>query len=236
VILALDTTSEFGSIALVEHGSLVEEVLLHAPDGFGHVLYDQIRRLLDRHCLGVQDLDCFAAANGPGSFTGVRVGLAAVQGLAEATGKRVAPVSNLQALAYFGSADLRATVLDARRGEVYGAVYDRDLNPRASEVVMKFQDWIKTLPSGDIELISTNPEPFAPFAPPGIPIVTAPRALASAIAQIAWRRFTAGETLDPANVDANYVRRSDAELLFRSPDSRLPTPDSPTARPSTQNT
>jgi len=215
VILALDTTSEFGSIALVEQGAAVEEVLLHAPDGFGHVLYDYIRRLLDRHHLGVQDMDCFAAANGPGSFTGVRIGLAAVQGLAEATGKRVAAVSNLQALAYFGSAVLRATVLDARRGEVYGAIYDRDLNPRAPEVVMKFPDWIKTLPPVGIEIISANPELFAPFTPPGIPMITAPRALASAIAQIAWKRHIAGETADPAAVDANYVRRSDAELLWK---------------------
>lgn len=214
MILALDTTSEFGSIALGDRGAVVEEVLLHEPDGFGHILHDRIRRVLDRHRLRVQDIECFAAANGPGSFTGVRVGLAAVQGLAEATGKRVAAVSNLQALAYFGSADLRAPVLDARRGEVYGSIYDCDLNPRGPEVVMKFQDWIKTLPSANIELISTNPELFAPFAP-GIPMVTAPRALASAIAQIAWRRHTAGETLDPAAVDANYVRRPDAELLWR---------------------
>jgi tRNA threonylcarbamoyladenosine biosynthesis protein TsaB len=221
VILALDTTSEFGSIALAEHGFLVEEVLLHAPDGFGHILYEHIQRLLDRHRLCVQDLECFAAASGPGSFTGVRIGLAAVQGLAEATGKRVAAVSNLQALAYFGSAELRATILDARRGEVYGAVYDRDLNLRAPEVVMKFQDWVKTLPVGDIELISTNRELFEPYAP-GIPIVTAPRALAAAIAQIAWKRHIAGETVDPSALDANYVRRSDAELLFRPADSQTP--------------
>jgi tRNA threonylcarbamoyladenosine biosynthesis protein TsaB len=216
VILALDTTSEFGSIALVGQGSAVEEVLLHAPDGFGHILYDEIRRLLDRHRLRVQDMECFAAASGPGSFTGVRIGLAAVQGLAEATQKRVAAVSNLQALACFGSAGLRATVLDARRGEVYGAVYDRDLNPRSPEVVIKFQDWIKTLPAGGIELISTNPEVFAPFAQ-GIPAVAAPRALAAAIGRIAWMRHIAGQTTDPANVDANYVRRSDAELFWRSP-------------------
>jgi tRNA threonylcarbamoyladenosine biosynthesis protein TsaB len=214
VILALDTTSEFGSIALAERGGLVEEVLLNSPDGFGHILHDQVRRLLDRHGLRVQEIECFAAASGPGSFTGVRIGLAAVQGLAEATGKRIAAVSNLQALAYFGSAELRATILDARRGEVYGAVYDRDLNLCSPEVVMKFQDWIKTLPAGDIELISTNPELFGPFAT-GIPMVTAPRALASAIAQIAWKQFTAGETLNPANVDANYVRRSDAELFWK---------------------
>ena len=231
MILAIDTTAEFGSIALVEHEHVVEEVLLHSPDGFGHILYDHIARLLDRHQVRLTNIDCFAAASGPGSFTGVRIGLAAVQGLAEATGKPVVAVSNLQALACFGWADLRATVLDARRGEIYGAIYDRDLNLRSPEVVMKFQDWIKSLPASGIELISTNPAPFAPFIG-GMPVVTAPRALASAIGWIAGRRFSAGETLDPAQVDANYVRRSDAELFWRSPDS-LPIAIAP---PSTRNT
>lgn len=213
MILALDTTSEFGSIALVDRATVVDEVLLHSPGGFGHILYDQIARLLKRQRVGVQEIECFAGASGPGSFTGVRIGLTAVKGLAEATGKRVAAVSNLQALAFFGSADLRAVVLDARRGEVYGAVYDRDLNVWSPEVVMKFQDWIKMLPA-NVEVISNNPAPFAPSLPE-IPFVTAPRALAGAIGTIAWRRFAAGETSDPAEVDANYVRRSDAELFWK---------------------
>jgi len=214
VILALDTTSDFASIALLNRPDLVEEVLFHSPDGFGHIIYGHIARLLKRHGVRVENIACFAAASGPGSFTGVRIGLTVAKGLAEMTGKRVAAVSNLQALAYFGSADLRATVLDARRGEVYGAVYDRDLNLRSPEVVMKFQDWIRALPAAGVELISNNPAPFAPLLP-DMPIVTAPRALAAAIGRIAWRRFEAGETSDPADVDANYVRRSDAELFWR---------------------
>lgn len=213
-ILAVDTTSEFGSLALVDREEAVDEILLHSPDGFGHIIYDQIARLLKRHSVPVDGIACFAAASGPGSFTGVRIGLTVVKGLAEITGKRVAAVSNLQALACFGSADLRATVLDARRGEIYGAVYDRDQKLRSPEVVMKFQDWIKALPHGDVELISNNPAPFAPLVP-DMPIVTAPRALAAAIGRIAWKRFDAGETSDPADVDANYVRRSDAELFWR---------------------
>jgi len=211
VILALDTTAEYGSIALLERQSLVEEVLIHSTEGFGHVLYDHIARLLDRHRLRVQDIDCFAAASGPGSFTGVRIGLAAVQGLAEATQRCVVPVSNLQALACFGSADLRATLIDARRGEIYGAVYDRDLRLHSPEVVMKFDDWTRTLPGAGIELITS-----ASFSA-GMPTITAPLALASAIGLIAERRFTAGAALNPAEIDANYVRRSDAELLWRTP-------------------
>ena len=211
MILALDTTAEYGSIAFVDNQQTVEEELIHSPDGFGHVLFAYIGGLLDRHRLRIQDIDCFAAASGPGSFTGVRIGLAAVQGLAEANGKRVVPVSNLQALASFGSADLRATLIDARREEIYGAVYDRNLRLCSPEVVMKFEDWIRVLPGDNIELILTNPEHF----PCGLRSVAAPQALAAAIGRIAERRFGAGETLDPSQVDANYVRRSDAELLWR---------------------
>lgn len=213
MILALDTTSEFGSVALLDAGAVVDEVILHSPDGFGHLLFDQIARILDRHGVRVRDVKCFAAASGPGSFTGVRIGLTAAKGLAEMTGKRVAAVSNLQALAFYGTADLRPVVVDARRGEIYGAVYDRDLNLCSPEVVMKFPDWLKTLPPAITELISNNPAPFAPFVQ-GMTIVTAPRALAGAVGQIAWKQMRDGTTSDPADVDANYVRRSDAELLF----------------------
>jgi tRNA threonylcarbamoyladenosine biosynthesis protein TsaB len=70
VILSLDTTSEFGSIALTERDRVVEEVLLHSPDGFGHILFPQIERLLARNSVSLNQLDCFAASSGPGSFTG----------------------------------------------------------------------------------------------------------------------------------------------------------------------
>lgn len=215
MILSLDTTSEFGSIALMDASGTVDEILLHSPDGFGHVLFNRVDQLLRRHDLTVSKIDCFAATSGPGSFTGVRVGLTAVKGLAEATGRRVVAVSNLQAMAFFGTARLRATVLDARRGEVYGAVYDSDLNLVMPEVVMRFPAWIGTLPKSDLEVVSVDFSPFQAFADPTIPVVTAPRVLAGAVGHIACRRFRAGLAIDPAAVDANYVRRSDAELLWK---------------------
>lgn len=215
MILSIDTTSEFGSIALTEENRTVEEVLLHSPDGFGHILYSHLERLLERHGVTVQQMDCFAAASGPGSFTGVRVGLTAVKGLAEATGKRVVAVSNLQALASFGTAPLRAVVMDARRGEVYGAVYDEQLRAVASETVMKFPEWVKSLPASEFEFISSDFSPFQNSVDVKIPIVTAPRALAAAIGKIAWREFQAGTATDPLEADANYVRRSDAELFWK---------------------
>jgi tRNA threonylcarbamoyladenosine biosynthesis protein TsaB len=199
VILSIDTTSEFGSIALTEANVVVEEVTLQAPDGFGHVLYGHLQQLLEKNGTTVHQMECFAAASGPGSFTGVRVGLAAVKGLAEATGKRVVAVSNLRALASFGSAPLRATVIDARRGEVYAAVYNSQLELVIPEAVLRLESWLPRLPA-NCELIST---------------VSAPRALAAAIGHIAWDDFTLGRAVDPAQIDANYVRRSDAELFWK---------------------
>jgi len=215
VILAIDTTSEFGSLALVDGGRTVEEILLHSPDGFGHILYDHLERLLARHGVKIDDLDGFAAASGPGSFTGVRVGLTAAKGLAEATGRKVAAVSNLRTLAFFGSAPLRATVLDARRGEVYGAVYDHALEIVSPEVVMKFPAWLASLPASGFEFIATDFTPFRDHVNPPISVITAPRALAAAVGAIAEREFELGRASDPAEIDANYVRRSDAELFWK---------------------
>lgn len=218
-ILALDTTSEFGSLALLEGDDLVEEVLLHSPDGFAHVLFDHLGRLLARHGWKLEDVDCFASAAGPGAFTGVRVGLAAAKGLAEAMRKPIVAVSNLQAVASFGTCALRAAVLDARRGEIYGAVYDPELRLVCLEVVMKFPAWLETLPEGDLEFLSTD---FSPFRPAlagtrwaAAPVREVPRALAGAIARIAAARWRAGQVQDPAEVDALYVRRSDAELAWK---------------------
>jgi tRNA threonylcarbamoyladenosine biosynthesis protein TsaB len=219
VILAIDTTSEFGSMALADAGGLIGERRMHSPDGFSHVLYGHLAQFLDGHGLRLGDITCFAAAAGPGSFTGVRVGLAAVKGLAEATGKPATAVSNLQALAAFGELGLRATLLDARRGDVFGAVYNGALEAVRPEVVTKFPAWLESLPAADVEFISSEMDRFeAAFAGTrfaGARRRQAPRALAGVIAQIAWRRLERGAVGDPALLDANYVRRSDAELFWK---------------------
>ena len=196
-LLAIDTTSDSASIALAEGDRVLEEVALHSPDGFAHVMFPEIEALLARHKLKITDIEGFAAASGPGSFTGVRVGLTAAKGLAEATGRKVVAVSNLQAIASFGTRALRAPVIDARRGDIFGAVYDAELRLVSPEVVMKFEDWLPTLPEG-AEVMND-----------------VPRLLAGAIARIAAKRFEAGLAQDPAEIDANYVRRSDAELMWR---------------------
>jgi len=210
-VLAIDTTGDAGSIALVGERGLIEEAVLDSPDGFAHVLFDEIERLLEGHGLNVWKMDAFASASGPGSFTGVRVGLTAAKGLAEATGRKVIAVSNLQALAWHGSRPLRAAVLDARRGEVYGGVYDSHMQLVQEEVVAALPVWLASLPPGELEIVTQG------FSLGGTtaPVVQAPKALAGSIGRIAFDRLLAGEALDPAEIDANYVRRSDAELLWK---------------------
>ena len=213
--LAVDTTADYGSIALAEVDGCREEVLLHAPQGFSHVLFAEIEALLARQRVALADIDLFAAASGPGSFTGVRVGHSAVKGLAEVLGKRVAAVSNLETLAELGQSDARATVIDARRGEVFGAVYDGSGRQIVPELVAPFSKFVKLVPAGPLEWISTVPQIFQHLLAgtrfEGNPIIPAPRAIAALIARVAISRHKAQ---DPTAIEANYVRRSDAELLF----------------------
>lgn len=205
-ILAIDTTSEFGSIAIVEGQAVVEEVLLHSPDGFGHVLFPQIEMLLSRHGWDYRTVNGFAAASGPGSFTGVRVGLTAAKGLAEACGVEAGAVSNLKALAWFGEGAWRAPLLDARRGEVYGALYDANLAAVQPETVGPLNAWLGALPDG-VEIITPDPERFGQ-ALAGRTVRKAPRAIAGAVGLLAALQ-------DPVVLEANYVRRSDAELFWK---------------------
>ncbi|MEO5925520.1 MAG: tRNA (adenosine(37)-N6)-threonylcarbamoyltransferase complex dimerization subunit type 1 TsaB [Bryobacteraceae bacterium] len=195
-ILALDTTTDPGSIALARGPELLEEAVLKAPEGYGDILFLEIQKLLERHSIRLQDIECFASASGPGTFTGVRAGLTAVKGFGDTLGRKVVGVSNLQAVAWFGSGELRAPHLDARRGEVYGGVYDSQLRVVQGEVVMKFDEWVAGLPAGAVPMGQEKP-------------------LARAIAAIAWERMQSGLGQDAAEVDANYVRRADAELMWR---------------------
>jgi tRNA threonylcarbamoyladenosine biosynthesis protein TsaB len=132
----------------------------------------------------------------------VRVGLAAVKGLADTTGLPAAGVSTLEAMASFGSASLRAPFFDARRGEIYGGLYDGDLRRLDEEVVMPFPAWRAQL-ADSAELLTWEPSLF------GVQATRVPRALAGAVGRLAIGRLT-----DAATLDANYVRRSDAELKW----------------------
>lgn len=209
LVLAVDTTHEYGSIALGRGDELLEEMPLHAGEGFAQILHGRLNELLARHGVPLAAIDLFAAASGPGSFTGVRVGLACVKGLAEALRKPAVAVSNLDALAHCGRGPLRAAILDARRGDIYGAVYDAAGQIVVPEMVAKLPVWLAALPAG-VEFVSND---FTAFAGglPDQPRVLAPRELAAVVARLAAKR----DPQDPAVLDANYVRRADAEMSWK---------------------
>ena len=126
IVLALDTTTRSGSSAVLRDGRVVRETTGDPAVTHGERLPSELMQLLADAGLTIGDVDLFAVAAGPGSFTGLRVGIAAVQGLAMATGKPVVPVSALEALAR-ASADASVLVapwIDAQRGEVFASLFD----------------------------------------------------------------------------------------------------------------
>jgi tRNA threonylcarbamoyladenosine biosynthesis protein TsaB len=125
-VLAVDTTSAHGSVALVEDGDLEGLIgIREKTPRHAEVLLPTIDHLLRSLTLKLEDIDGFAVAVGPGSFTGLRIGIAAVEGLSFATGRPAAGVSALEATAFrFRYLDgLIVSLIEAYRGEVYGAAY-----------------------------------------------------------------------------------------------------------------
>src|SRR6266849_2637774 len=124
LIVSADTSGKNGSIALAQgeaNGSCTALEVIPLEGGtFSAQLVPQIAALLSKHGFAKQDIGAFAVASGPGSFTGLRVGLAAIKALAEVLGKPIAAVSLLEAVAIAGRARGRVVAaLDAGRNEVY---------------------------------------------------------------------------------------------------------------------
>jgi tRNA threonylcarbamoyladenosine biosynthesis protein TsaB len=124
-LLALETSTELCSVALLRDGELfVEEVL--AENRHSELLAPMIRRVLARAHLAARQMDAFSFGQGPGSFTGIRIACGVVQGLAFASGRPVVPVSSLLALAEQSNESRVVAALDARMGEAYLAAYARN--------------------------------------------------------------------------------------------------------------
>lgn len=218
-ILAIDTASDWGSVAIRAGGQLVFKLERQSTEGFAHVLFPLITEALQVASMPLGAIDCFAAGSGPGSFTGVRVALSVAKGLADANGKRAAGISNLRAMAVNGNEVRRAVLLDARRGDVYAAVLDTNLQAISPEVVTKLGPWLDTLDAASYQFILPAQAPFrgelarSPWG--NMSVLEAPVSLAASIAVCAEMDAPTGCWSDPALLDANYVRRSDAELFWR---------------------
>ena len=123
-ILALDTSTEYCSVALWRDGT-VDAREAHAGQRHSELLIPMVDELLGRHGIEVRDLDGIAFGEGPGSFTGLRIGCGVTQGLAFGAGLRVVGVSTLLALAEAARTERAVCCLDARMGEIYHAAYAR---------------------------------------------------------------------------------------------------------------
>jgi tRNA threonylcarbamoyladenosine biosynthesis protein TsaB len=126
LILAVDTTTRAGSLAVVRDDVVLQEYGGDATRTHAQRLPVDVRRVCEAAGIAIRDVDLFAVAAGPGSFTGLRIGIAAVQGLAMAWSRRVVPVSTLEALARTapGQASRVLVWMDAQRGQVFAQVFE----------------------------------------------------------------------------------------------------------------
>ncbi|HEV7554556.1 MAG TPA: tRNA (adenosine(37)-N6)-threonylcarbamoyltransferase complex dimerization subunit type 1 TsaB, partial [Kofleriaceae bacterium] len=141
IVLGLDTATKIGSVAIVRDGELLAEARAESKS-HGTELLPMIDEVCARAKVRPRELDAIAIGAGPGSFTGLRIGMATAKGIAFAAGRPLWAVSSLAAIAHdIGGDDPIACVLDARRGEVFAGIYKRDV-ALADERVMSPRDLV----------------------------------------------------------------------------------------------
>jgi tRNA threonylcarbamoyladenosine biosynthesis protein TsaB len=219
LLLATDTSGRQGSIALArgaENGACeVIEVVPLSGGTFSAQLVPQIASLLGKHGLTKNDIGGFVVASGPGSFTGLRVGLAAIKALAEIFGKPIAAVSVLEAMALTGGSQGKvAAVLDAGRDEVYLGEYEIS-NGSAQcgrERLLGRED--VTAQMQLTRLITPSPMLAEAFRRAGLTTSEVELLDAGDIARVGWRKIQKGETVSAEQLEANYIRHLDAKGGF----------------------
>lgn len=232
ITLAIDTSETRGSIALLRHGVSVA-VAVHADrTDYSEWLLPATEQILRAAGMRMGLVELFAVATGPGSFTGVRVGLTTVKAWCEVYGKPVVGVSRLQALARSetGTAGMVAAFYDAQRGQVFGGRYRRSsgrLVKTGDELVIAPEAFLAlaTREAGDgvVDWVSLDPELMTGLdgwkerEKRGDTMQRSSAELAGGIGRIAEERAGRGEYTDPLELDANYVRRSDAEIFWKGP-------------------
>ena len=184
----------------------------------------------------MEQIDLYAVAAGPGSFTGLRVGLTAVKAWAEVYGKPITPVSGLEAIASEAllaengrgpTHQFFAPFLDARRGYVFGGLYRRRAAHTArlelvgDEAILPVSEFLAVVTRSSAEnplLVSPTPEALQARVGellPAAKLLMVSAALAPSIGKLGLEHFQRGESVDPLQLDANYVRRSDAEAAWK---------------------
>ena len=226
-ILSLDTATTSCSVAITRNQSLLAEVTNDIGQTHAKHLMGMIDGAIDLSGLTMADFDGFAVTRGPGSFTGLRIGIASIKGLATATGKPLVGVSTLETLALqaAGPSMLICPLLDARRGEVYYSRYryaNGNLEQLIEEGVSSPADAIRGLDEETLfvgegaivyrDVLMENLGGLARFAP-----VIQNSIRASTVAHLSLPSFEAGHTDDVASFVPVYIRKSDAEINRNKP-------------------
>ncbi|GAC1627402.1 MAG: tRNA (adenosine(37)-N6)-threonylcarbamoyltransferase complex dimerization subunit type 1 TsaB [Candidatus Acidiferrum sp.] len=230
ILLSLDTCDPRGSVAVLRDGVALQVATHDTLEEYSSWLLPTIGRLLTATSLTMADMGAYAVAVGPGSFTGVRVGLTTVKAWGEVHGRPIAPVSRLEAVASQSAGDTPfvAAFMDGSRGQVFGALYakrDGKCLLRGEESVMDPESFLQlaeqSAGDGKLHWISSDPQKMQETAlwksstKRREPIQVVSPYLAEAIGMIGYKKILKDQTVDGIALDANYVRRPDAEVFWK---------------------
>lgn len=217
--IALETAVEHGGVALLEGEALLGERPLGAGQGQAAGVLVALDELLHAHGRVLEQVELIALSIGPGSFTGLRVGLATALGLAFGTGLRIAPVSTLAALSLHAGPGLCAPLLDARKGQVYAGLYAGEGRELAPDRVCDPLEWIAGLPPGEpVQLLGPGAElhrePITRALGSRARFLSAEagRPRAASVGHLGARIAAAGGALPADRVELRYLRPPDARL------------------------
>lgn len=222
LILSIDTAGPSGGITLAEAevGSFrVLESAAIAGGTFSAQLIPTLAALLQKHGFRAADIGGFAAASGPGSFTGLRVGLSAIKGLAETLRKPIAVVTVLEALAALSRKKGKiAAAMDAGRAEIFFGLYESSGHApvRIREELLDGGAFHAALTSEKPGVVITSDASIAELSKVAhCPVEQVQRPGSEMIARIGAQKLLRGETVSVEALDATYLRRSDAEIFFK---------------------
>lgn len=220
LIVAIDSSGRRGSVALCRGDADAFDAIQLIPlEGgtYSARLMPTIASLLDQNDFDKKDVDGFAVVSGPGSFTGLRVGLATVKGLCEVLQKPLATVSMLEAVAIArGSAGQHVmALLDAGRGEVYVAEYEVVSGGArlVREYIAKLAEFAADAKNLSGELLTPDASVVDHLRSANVAVRVVDPVRADEVGRIGIRKLLAGDVADIAGVDVNYIRRSDAEIF-----------------------
>ena len=216
LLLSIDTSGRNGSVALVRAAESAFETLALSPlEGrmYSAQLIPAIDEALKQTKLTKKDIDAFVVASGPGSFTGLRVGLATVKALSEVLHKPIAAVSVLEVAARSTNANGHVMVaLDAGRKQVFVGDYNFS-SGKSAETLVTLEQFFDSLSASDAQLFSPDASVRTAAASHNLVLHDIPSPQADRFARIGYEKLRAGETTDAEVLEANYIRASDAELF-----------------------